>query len=88
LKFIQISGNIKENKNQEPSRVAGRLWPMASACWPSPAMEVARAPMQRDAWSPRGGRARFKISNSLKMFKFFQTLIDPNLIFLSSKNLK
>jgi hypothetical protein len=28
---------------------------------------------------------RFKISNSLKMFNFFQTLIDPNLTFPSSK---
>jgi hypothetical protein len=30
----------------------------------------------------------FQSSNGLKTFKFFQILIDPNLTFSSSKNLK
>jgi hypothetical protein len=36
----------------------------------------------------QNGLNRFKISNGLKMFKFFQTLIDPYLTFLSLKKFK
>jgi hypothetical protein len=36
----------------------------------------------------QNGLNRFKISNGLKTFSFFQILINPNLTFPSFKNLK
>jgi hypothetical protein len=45
-------------------------------------------PLQSWAVLDQNGLNHFKISNGLKMFKIFQTLIDPNLTFSNSKNLK
>jgi hypothetical protein len=45
-------------------------------------------PLQSWAVLDQNGLNHFKISNGLETFRKFQTLIDPNLTFLSSKNLK
>jgi hypothetical protein len=41
-----------------------------------------------NGWRSQNDLNRFKISNGLKTFKFFQNLIDPNLTFPRSKKLK